>query len=49
MCRWLAHVSEWGTLSTVDAATGTPYGGVVSVSDGAADNPTGRLLFYLTP
>jgi hypothetical protein len=48
MCRWLAHTSEWGVLSTADAQSGAPYGGVVSVSDGAADNPTGRLLFYLT-
>jgi hypothetical protein len=48
MCRWLAHMSDWGTLSTADAASGLPYGGVVSVSDGPSECPTGRLLFYLT-
>ncbi|KAI8466430.1 MAG: pyridoxamine 5'-phosphate oxidase-domain-containing protein [Monoraphidium minutum] len=49
MARWLAHASDWGTLATADAGTGLPYGGVVSVSDGAPSHPTGRLLFYLTP
>jgi hypothetical protein len=49
MCRWLVHESDWGVLSTATAATGAPYGGVVSVSDGAPGEPTGRLLFYLTP
>ncbi|GBF92792.1 hypothetical protein Rsub_05411 [Raphidocelis subcapitata] len=48
MCRWLAHAADWGTLATATPG-GTPYGGVVSVSDGPAGDPTGRLLFYLTP
>lgn len=48
MCRWLAHVSDWGTLATSDAGSGAPYGGVVSVSDGAPGAPSGRLYFYLT-
>jgi hypothetical protein len=48
MCRWLAHMAEWGTLATTTPG-GAPYGGVVSVSDGPAEDPTGRLLFYLTP
>ncbi|KAF5842623.1 pyridoxamine 5'-phosphate oxidase-domain-containing protein [Dunaliella salina] len=47
MCRWLAHVVDYGTLATLK--DGKPYGGIASYSDGAFDNPTGRLFFYFTP
>ncbi|KAG2428070.1 hypothetical protein HYH02_014462 [Chlamydomonas schloesseri] len=48
MARWVAHVTDWGTLATVDRES-SPVGGVVSHSDGDVDLPTGRIYFYLTP
>eukprot|EP00877_Chromochloris_zofingiensis_P004915 jgi/Chrzof1/14424/Cz09g02120.t1 len=49
MARWLVHANSWGTLSSLGAEDGRPFGGVVSYSDGSVMNPTGRLIFYLTP
>ncbi|KAG2501164.1 hypothetical protein HYH03_000979 [Edaphochlamys debaryana] len=49
MARWLVHETSWGTLSTKDKASGEAVGGIVSHSDGAKDNASGRLFFYVTP
>ncbi|KXZ47039.1 hypothetical protein GPECTOR_38g276 [Gonium pectorale] len=49
MARWLVHELTWGVLSTLDKNSGEPVGGVVSHSDGARGDPTGRLFFYITP
>ncbi|KAF8057740.1 RNA pseudouridine synthase 2 [Scenedesmus sp. PABB004] len=49
LARWLAHKADWGSLATLTPDGGAALGGVVSVSDGARDDPSGRLFFYLTP
>ena len=50
MARYLIHANEYGTLATRSRHLhGAPFANVVSVSDGAVGNSTGRLLFYLTP
>ncbi|GFP92148.1 protein creg1 [Phtheirospermum japonicum] len=42
--RWLVKRGSWGVLSTLDSATGAPFGNVVSYSDAS----TGTPFFYLT-
>ena len=50
MARYLVHSNNYGTLATHSRhLNGAPFANVVSVSDGAVGNSTGRLLFYLTP
>lgn len=54
MARWLVHMNDWGTLSTVSRDLSTAerhvaFGSTVSYSDGPMSRSTGRLLFYLTP
>eukprot|EP00208_Stichococcus_sp_RCC1054_P006725 CAMPEP_0206141792 /NCGR_PEP_ID=MMETSP1473-20131121/14135_1 /ASSEMBLY_ACC=CAM_ASM_001109 /TAXON_ID=1461547 /ORGANISM="Stichococcus sp, Strain RCC1054" /LENGTH=211 /DNA_ID=CAMNT_0053536487 /DNA_START=99 /DNA_END=734 /DNA_ORIENTATION=+ len=53
MARWLVHINDWGTLSTISRdlsapSKPVPYGSTVSFSDGPLNRSTGRLLFYLT-
>uniref|UniRef100_A0A671K626 Cellular repressor of E1A-stimulated genes 2 n=1 Tax=Sinocyclocheilus anshuiensis TaxID=1608454 RepID=A0A671K626_9TELE len=43
---------DWGhlaTISTQEQIKGLPFGNIVSVSDGPADNSTGVPYFYVTP
>ncbi|TNN28897.1 Protein CREG2 [Liparis tanakae] len=50
--RYIAHYSDWGhlaTISTQDQIKGLPFGNIFSVSDGALDNSTGVIYFYVTP
>ena len=47
--RKLVHAATYGTVSTINATNGYAMGSVLSVSDGAVDKSTGRLLFYITP
>jgi len=50
MARYLVHANNYGTLATRSRhLSGAPFANLVSVSDGAVGNSTGRLLFYLTP
>ena len=50
MARYLIHASDYGTLATRSRhLSGAPFANLVSLSDGAVGNSTGRLLFYLTP
>eukprot|EP00879_Flechtneria_rotunda_P021972 GHRR01023172.1.p1 GENE.GHRR01023172.1~~GHRR01023172.1.p1 ORF type:complete len:224 (+),score=68.71 GHRR01023172.1:185-856(+) len=48
LARWLVHLNSWGSLSTTSPQA-TAGGGTVSYADGAEDNASGRLFFYLTP
>lgn len=49
MARYLVHRNSWGSLATRSRhLQGAPFANVVSVSDGAPGNSTGKLLFYLT-
>uniref|UniRef100_A0A671K8J4 Cellular repressor of E1A-stimulated genes 2 n=1 Tax=Sinocyclocheilus anshuiensis TaxID=1608454 RepID=A0A671K8J4_9TELE len=44
--------ADWGhlaTISTQEQIKGLPFGNIVSVSDGPADNSTGVPYFYVTP
>ncbi|TYI86358.1 hypothetical protein E1A91_D04G059700v1 [Gossypium mustelinum] len=47
--RWLVSQSSWGILSTISMELGgSPFGNVVSFSDGVVDKSTGIPYFYLT-
>ncbi|KAL3526460.1 hypothetical protein ACH5RR_011116 [Cinchona calisaya] len=47
--RWLVCQSSWGVLSTIaNDLGGTPFGNVVSFSDGQPDKGSGIPYFYLT-
>ncbi|PSC73110.1 CREG1 [Micractinium conductrix] len=49
VARWLVHQTTWGEVSTTSRHLGgMAFGHVVSHADGPCDQPTGRLLFYLT-
>ncbi|KAJ1118351.1 hypothetical protein NDU88_006543 [Pleurodeles waltl] len=50
--RFLAHSNNWGFLATessLEKIRGVPFGIVLSVSDGPADNSTGIPFFCITP
>ena len=50
MARYVIHANDYGTLATRSRhLSGAPFANLVSLSDGAVGNSTGRLLFYLTP
>ncbi|KAM7279366.1 hypothetical protein ACFE04_006500 [Oxalis oulophora] len=47
--RWLVSQSSWGVLSTISSDLGgSPFGNVVSFSDGLPGTGTGIPYFYLT-
>ena len=47
--RWLVHASTYGALATTSQHLGgKAFANIVSMSDGALDNSTGKLWFYLT-
>ncbi|KAF5739644.1 protein CREG1 [Tripterygium wilfordii] len=47
--RWLVSQNSWGVLNTLSSDLGgTPFGNVVSFSDGPYDKGTGIPYFYLT-
>ncbi|KAG4202834.1 hypothetical protein ERO13_A05G361700v2 [Gossypium hirsutum] len=47
--RWLVSQGSWGILSTISMELGgSPFGNVVSFSDGVVDKSTGIPYFYLT-
>ncbi|KAM7279933.1 hypothetical protein ACFE04_007067 [Oxalis oulophora] len=47
--RWLVGQSSWGVLNTLSTDLGgSPFGNVVSFSDGLPDKGTGIPYFYLT-
>ncbi|XP_020090097.1 protein CREG1 isoform X2 [Ananas comosus] len=47
--RWLASQNSWGVLSTISSDLGgTPFGNVVSYSDGLPGKGRGIPYFYLT-
>ncbi|KAK1438859.1 hypothetical protein QVD17_04671 [Tagetes erecta] len=47
--RWLVAENTWGVLSTIaDDLGGSPFGDVVSYSDGQPKHGTGIPYFYLT-
>ncbi|XP_020578711.1 protein CREG1 [Phalaenopsis equestris] len=47
--RWLAGQNIWGVLSTISSDQGgSPFGNVVSFSDGLPDDGRGIPYFYLT-
>ncbi|CAI5470667.1 unnamed protein product [Closterium sp. Yama58-4] len=48
--EWLVAHSTWGVLSTISRhLDGSPFGNVVSFSDGVLGNYSGTPYFYLTP
>eukprot|EP00249_Psilotum_nudum_P030424 c43027_g1_i1 orf=374-1006(+) len=49
MARWLVASNVWGVTSTISVhLNGTPFGNVVSYSDGPSGNSSGIPYFYLT-
>ncbi|KAA8530279.1 hypothetical protein F0562_004988 [Nyssa sinensis] len=47
--RWLVSQSSWGVLNTISSDLGgSPFGNVVSFSDGLPDDGRGIPYFYLT-
>ncbi|GMI86828.1 hypothetical protein like AT2G04690 [Hibiscus trionum] len=47
--RWLVSQNSWGTLNTISIELkGSPFGNVVSFSDGVPNKGTGVPYFYLT-
>jgi hypothetical protein len=47
--RWLAHLADWGTISTISVhLKGVPFGQGISFVDGTEDNSTGNFYFYTT-
>jgi len=47
--RWLAHTLSYGVLSTTSTVfDGSAFGNPQSFSDGAVDNSTGHLYFYMS-
>ncbi|KAL4376492.1 hypothetical protein GQ457_02G011530 [Hibiscus cannabinus] len=47
--RWLVSQNSWGILNTISIELeGSPFGNVVSFSDGAPGKSTGVPYFYLT-
>lgn len=49
VARYLVHAADWGVVGTRSVhLDGQPFGNVASFSDGAEDDSTGRLFFYLT-
>jgi Pyridoxamine 5'-phosphate oxidase len=48
LARWMVHHADYGVTSTHSALrAGYPFGNVLSMSDGARGNSTGRVLFYV--
>lgn len=49
MARWLVSQNTWGVLSTISKhLNGSPFGNVLSFSDGPSDRASGQPYFYLT-
>lgn len=49
MARYIVHNSQWGVLTTFSThVKGYPWGEVVSVTDGLANNSTGIPLIYIS-
>eukprot|EP00892_Ulva_mutabilis_P011301 jgi/Ulvmu1/8543/UM044_0077.1 len=46
--RWLVHAADYAVVSTHSTMReGWPFSHVVSISDGAAGNSTGRIILYV--